>query len=236
MKRIAKILLMVINICPYIVSQQILQPAYHSANFAFTPPGANKFGLYGYDNPAILTYLHQPDIYFTWTDLNSDSNDVDNWGLFTAIPNLGFSVVSYGGKNHSVTDYSLSAAFGGQVFSLGLGYSWISGESDLFQLSNKITVGSLFRFNRYFSLGLVANLPNEGEKTGIIDLAVRPFGTQRLTLFGDYILTDQQAVKDIKWSAGAVLEPLDGIRFTGRFFEGKSFNIGTQISFGNFGI
>jgi protease IV len=236
MNKIALIVLLVVIICPYIISQQVLQPDYEAANFDFAAPGANKFGLYGYDNPAILTYLHQPDIYFTWNDLNSDFNDRDNWGLFTAIPNFGFSVVSYGGKNHSVTDYSLSTAFGGPVFSLGLGYSWLSGKSELFNYSNKITIGSLLRFNRYLSLGLVANLPNEGENRGIIDLAVRPFGNQLLAFFADYIMTNEKAVKDNKWSAGAVLEPLDGIRFTGRFFEGKSFNLGTQISFGNFGI
>ena len=236
MKRIVLIAFLVINICPLIFSQQRF-PSYFEVNdFSFTPAGALKYGLYGYDNPAVLTYLHQPDIYFTWNDVVGDYNDFNNWGLFTAVPNFGFSVVSSGDGENSVVDYKLSAAIGGPSASFGLGYGWSGGDVDMFERSNEFTIGSLFRFNRYISLGLVANLPVKTEREGIADLAIRPLGNETVTLFGDYIFTKDEIRKEVKWSAGAVVEPVDGIRFTGRYFEGKAFNIGTQISFGRVGL
>jgi protease-4 len=236
MKDLVISLLLVIIFCPLLIAQQKSPSYYEVNNFSLTPAGALKYGLYGYDNPAILTYLHQPDFYFTWNDMSGDFNDFNNWGLFAAIPNFGFSVVSFGDRYNSATDYNFSAALGGPSFSFGAGYSWTSGESEVFNRSNQITIGSLVRLNRFFSFGLTAFLPDKGEKEGVIDLSLRPLGNQFITLFGDYIFTNDEVRKKTYWSAGAVVEPLDGIRIIGRYFEGKSFNIGTQISFGNLGL
>lgn len=212
-------------------------PSYFEVNeFSFAPSGALKYGLYGYTNPAVLTYLHQPDIYFTWNDKIGDYNDFNNWGLFTAVPNFGFSVVSFSDRVNSVVDYRLSAGIGGSDLSFGLGYTWSNGDIDFFDRSNEYTFGSLIRLNKFTSLGLIANLPVQSEREFIVDFALRPFGTEAVTLFGDYILTDDEIQKENRWSAGAVIEPLDGIRFTGRYFEGKAFNLGTQISFGRVGL
>jgi hypothetical protein len=188
------------------------------------------------DNPAVLTYLHQPDLYFTWNDKTGGSYDFNNWGLFAAIPNFGFSVVSLGDKKNSITDYRLSTGIGGPIVSFGLGYSWTSGDIDFFKGSNELTIGSLLRFNRYFSAGLVANLPGNGEREGTIDIALRPLGNELITLFGDYIFTKDAIKQEVNWSFGGVIEPVDGIRITGRVYEGKAFNIGTQLSFGRFGF
>ncbi len=236
MKKLLIVIFIVINFCPDITSQQSY-PSYFEVNdFSFAPAGALKYGLYGYDNPAVLTYLHQPDIYFTWNDLGGDFNDLNNWGLFTAIPNFGFSVVSFGDKTNSVFNYTLSAAFGGPSLSLGLAYKWTSGDFEEFNIANEFTVGSLIRLNRYFSLGLVGNFPIKGEREGVVGLAFRPFGNEVIAFFGDYIFTENNIRNEIRWSSGVAVEPFDGIRFIGRYFEGKAFNIGTQISFGNFGL
>lgn len=236
MKKIILIVFLVINICPILLSQQRIPSHLAADDFSFTTAGALKFGLYGFDNPALLTYLHQPDIYFTWNDIIGDFNDFNNWGLFTSVPNFGFSVISFGDRINSITDYKFSAGFGGPSVSFGLGYGWSSGDVETFERSNQFTIGSLFRFSRYVSLGLVANLPFKNEREGIIDLAIRPLGNEAVTLFGDYLFTNDRIRKDIKWSAGAVVEPLDGIRFIGRYFDGDAFNIGTQISFGRAGL
>ena len=236
MRNFIFVFLFVINICPEIISQQRFPSYYEVNDFNFAPAGALKYGLYGYDNPAVLTYLHQPDIYFTWNDLGGDFNDLNNWGLFTAIPNFGFSVVSFGDKTNSVFNYTLSAAFGGPSLSLGLAYKWTSGDFEEFNIANEFTVGSLIRLNRYFSLGLVGNFPIKGEREGVVGLAFRPFGNEVIAFFGDYIFTENNIRNEIRWSSGVAVEPFDGIRFIGRYFEGKAFNIGTQISFGNFGL
>ena len=51
-------------------------------------PGTILFGLGGYENPAELSFLSQPNVYFTWNDQNGDFNDLDNWGLFTSLPHV----------------------------------------------------------------------------------------------------------------------------------------------------
>lgn len=55
-------------------------------------------------------------------------------------------------------------------------------------------------------------------------------------MFGDYTFTDDKIAEEVKWSAGAILEPLDGLRVIGRYYDGKSFNIGMQLGFGAFGL
>lgn len=236
MKKYLLLLSVLIISSSHIYSQQILPQFIPINDFSFTSPGALKYGLYGLDNPAVLTYLHQPDLYFTWNDKTGGSYDFNNWGLFAAIPNFGFSVVSLGDKENSITDYRLSAGIGGPIVSFGLGYSWTSGDIDFFKRSNELTIGSLLRFNRYFSAGLVANLPGNGEREGTIDIALRPLGNELITLFGDYIFTKDAIKQEVNWSFGGVIEPVDGIRITGRVYEGKTFNIGTQLSFGRFGF
>ena len=69
-----------------------------------------------------------------------------------------------------------------------------------------------------------------------MELAVRPFGNEKLAVFGDYVYRDKRFPGDAKWSVGAALEPLPGLRLTGRYFDGKSFNTGLQLSFGRIGL
>lgn len=236
MKKSILSLLLVLIFCPIILTQQMNPQYFELNNFGFTPAGALKYGLYGYDNPAVLTYLHQPDIYFTWNDRIGVIGDFNNWGLFTAVPNLGFSIVSSGDKQNSISEYTLSSAFGNSAFSLGLGYSWVNGDSEIFKLSDKITLGSIIRMSNHISLGFAANFPSGSKTESTIDLAVRPLGNEVITVFGDYIFTYDEIEKQTNWSAGAVIEPVDGIRLIGRYFENQAFNFGTQISFGRLGL
>ncbi|MBL7961486.1 hypothetical protein JNL27_14730, partial [bacterium] len=43
-----------------------IAPYHTHNNFQLASPGALGVGLYGYENPAMLNYLHQPDLMFTW--------------------------------------------------------------------------------------------------------------------------------------------------------------------------
>ena len=69
-----------------VTAQSTFAPYYERNSFLFTSPGALKFGLYGYDNPALLSYVHQPDLLITWNDAG---NPAQPWGLFAGIPNAG---------------------------------------------------------------------------------------------------------------------------------------------------
>jgi protease-4 len=212
-------------------------PSYYSQNeMELATPGTILFGLGGYINPAILSYLSQPNLYITWNDNNSDFNDFNNFGLFASLPNFGFSLVDKKQNDYSITDYKLSAAFGSEAFSLGIGYGWSSGDVGYYNRSNLFTLGAIYRPANFLSFSLIGNLPVNNEREGIIGVGLRPFGNYNLTFFGDYIFTQDTIPEKITWSAGATIEPIDGLRIVGRYFEGKSFNVGVQLGLGMLGL
>jgi protease-4 len=217
-------------------SQTGFQP-YHSQNdFLLTSPGAMKFGLYGFDNPALLTYLRQPDLSFYWSDAVGKWNDFNRWGLFTAVPNLGFGLIHQKAGDKSVTDYRLSMGFGDKDLSFGFAYGWSGGDASYFQRRKIATIGMLFRPIQYVSFGGMANVTRGNTREGVLDLAVRPLGNELLTFFSDYAIRNQQNIKQGACSYGATVEAIPGVRITGRYFDTHSFTVGIQLSFGRIGI
>jgi protease-4 len=216
---------------------QTTYPSYYFNNdMEFSTPGTMMFGLGGFNNPAELSFQTQPNIYFTWTDKETDANNFSSWGLFTSIPYFGFGVHNQSSDNYSITDYKLSTAIGSDAFSFGAGYGWSSGDVNVIDRANLFTLGAIYRPASFLSFNFIANLPAEGEREGIIGAGLRPFSSYNLTFFGDYTFTDDKVAEEIKWSAGAIVEPLDGLRVIGRYYDGKSFNIGMQLGFGAFGL
>ncbi|MDT3695688.1 MAG: S49 family peptidase [Ignavibacterium sp.] len=216
---------------------QIRFPSYYSQNdMEFATPGTILFSLGGYSNPAILSFTEQPNLLFTWNDLNADFNDFNNYSLFASMPYFGFSMVDRKESGYSITDYKISTAFGSSSFSFGLGYGWSSGDIIHFDRSNVLTIGTIYRPVNFLSFSLIGNLPANNEREGIIGVGLRPFGNYNLTLFGDYLFTQDTIPENVNWSAGAIFEPVDGLRIIGRYFEAKAFNVGVQLGFGALGI
>jgi protease IV len=217
-------------------SQTIFPSYYFQNDMEISTPGTSLFGLSGFNNPAELAYQPNPNIYLIWSDYNSDFNDFSNWGLFTSIPFLGFGMHNQTRNNFSVIDYKISTAFGSDAFSAGFGYGWSSGDVSIFNRANEFTIGTIFRPSNFLSFSLVGNLPSVGENEGIIGAGVRPLASYNLTLFGDYTFTNDKISEKIKWSAGAIVEPIDGVKLIGRYFDGKQFNVGLQLGFGSIGL
>ena len=236
MKNYFYLLFLTSLLAPGVMSQTF--PSYYSTtDLSLTSPGALKSGLFGYDNPAMLTYQHQPDLQFVWTDATGRWNDFNRWGLFTAAPNFGFGVVETKVGSFSVTDYRLSSAFGDRRVSFGLGFGFSGGDKSAFDRRNVWTLGTLLRPDPHFSLGLVGSATSSGGKTeAVADLGIRPFGNERLTLFADYGIQNDWHLNDGNWSYGAVVEALPGIRVTGRCFNTHAFSFGISFSLGNAGI
>lgn len=64
---------------------QISFPSYYRQNdFLLTSPGALKFGLYEYDNPALPSLLREPDVSFLWSDQTGKWDSFNRWGVFAA--------------------------------------------------------------------------------------------------------------------------------------------------------
>ncbi len=229
------ILIALIHSC--LAYAQINFPSYYQQNdMQLAAPGTLLFGLGGYDNPAELSFLNQPNIYFAWNDKNRDFNDFGNWGLFTSVPNFGFGILNKDDSIYSITDYKISAALGSDDLSIGFGYGWSSGDVNYYNRSNLFTLGAIYRPANFLSFSLIGNFPTNNEREGIAGVGLRPFGNYKLTFFGDYIFTQDTIPEHATWSAGATIEPIDGLRIVGRYFEGKSFNIGIQLGLGVFGL
>jgi protease IV len=237
MKYITGLLLFFLSFSGQLLSQPLI-PAFHQHHdFLMTSSGAMKFGLYGYDNPALLTYLHQPDLYFTWTDQNGSFGDFNKWGLFAAIPNAGFGLIQQETPFGSVTDYRLSSAFGNRTMSAGFGFGWSGGDTELFNRERLLSIGLLLRPNRFISIGVVGYQTLRRKNQQIYtDFAVRPFGNEFITLFADFSMRNDQSLREGNWSAGAAIELLPGIRLTGRAFEGDMYTAGVSVDLGRAGV
>ncbi len=207
-------------------------------NLRFTSPGAMKYGLYGYDNPAILSTLTHPDIYITWSDPVSFPVRNNYVGVFTALPNFGFGFVTHNFGAASITDYMFSAAFGNKSTSFGISYGFSNNDTFMGSKRNDIAkAGFLIRPSEYLSIGLAGTQTiNNNIREGFVDVAIRPFSNEKLTLFGDYTLFYAGKISISEWSAGIAVEAFPGIRVTGRYFENQSFAAGVQISLGNIGF
>jgi protease IV len=233
-----KILLVAFVLSLFIqVNAQSIFPSYYFQNdMEFSTPGTSLFGLSGFNNPAELAYQPYPNFYLTWNDLNSDFNDFSNWGLFTSIPYLGFGMHNQTQNDFSVIDYKISTAFGSDAFSAGFGCGWSSGDVSFFNRANVFTIGTIFRPASFLSFSLMGNLPSVGENEGIIGAGIRPLSNYNITLFGDYTFTKDKTPEKIKWSVGAIVEPIDGLKLIGRYLDGQSFNAGIQLGFGSLGL
>ncbi len=231
-----------ILLLPLAVQSQSGLPSYYSQqDFLMASPGSMGTGLYGLDNPALLNYLKHPDMMLAWSDQRGQWNDFNQWGLFSAVPHLGFNVIREKMPNSAgtITHYNLSTGFGGRMLGIGFGYNWMTASGNLSSLNNHWTLGALIRPMRYVSLGMTGRFATEGgSREGVFDIGLRPFGNEWLTLFGDYAIQNHQPAGYDKsgWSAGAVAELLPGIRFTARYFDTKTLTAGIQFSLGHAGV
>ncbi|MGE3799932.1 MAG: S49 family peptidase [Candidatus Kapaibacterium sp.] len=214
-------------------------PDYRSlSELEMSAPAALRYGLYGFSNPALLAPLEGSDLEFIWTDGGGDWNSFNRWGLFAGMPNLGFGVIHDKTGGFSVTDYRISVAGGDRSGGFGIGYGWSSGDDDsTLERRSHMTLGLLSRPNHYLSVGLSGAFAfSGGGRNGTVEIAARPLGNEILTLFGDATWREKDNFGDAAWSAGAVVEPLPGIRLTGRYFDTEVLSVGLGFSLGGLGL
>ena len=181
--------------------------------FALGPSGALDIGLYGYANPALLSYVEGLEQGVAW----SDSSSTYSWGLFTAAPRLGFGMVN--GRRDR--EYRAGLSSGDRDFSLGVSMGWGS--------VRHVVFGGIWRPGPRLSVGgtFTSTFAN-GDREGAVDLSLRPWGDERLTLYADYARTDETEF----WSTGAVVELVPGLALTGRMFADRALSVGLRIGLG----
>lgn len=219
--------------------QRSFMSYYQMSDMMPVSPGAFKFGLYGYLNPAISSYTHDSDLLLVASEGRKNGNigDFNKWGIFSGSPYSGFGAMTHRSDGHTATDYRFSAAFGNRKFSAGLGYGFIGGDKGFFGLSNIWYWGLLYRPVEFVSLGFHQTRSlEEGEFESVVDLGVRPIPGYPLTFFADYAMFQDQNFDDGQWSAGVSWEVVDGVRVSGRYFENERMSIGVDLSLGRQGV
>lgn len=205
-------------------------------DFLLTSPGAMKYGLYGTANPAQLGYVERPDVLLQFSDQGGFTSP-QRYGGFLAFPGLGFSALYNDTGGAEFTAFSLGTGFGDAAGTVGFSYNWYGGDAELRGLQNHISIGSISRPSRYFSLGTVSSFATqESDYEVSAELAVRPLGTPALAVFGDYAVQKDVAIESGTWSSGLAVEPLDGVRLTGRYIHDGGITAGLQFSFGGAGV
>jgi protease IV len=215
---------------------------YEMSDFLQASPGAFKFGLYGYQNPAMSSYLHSGDMMLMFSNGKNDglgqtTSTQNRWGIMTGGPGGGFGFLHTYNGYASITDWRYNVSFGNRDFSLGMGYGVTGGSKGHYGRSNTMHAGMLIRPNEYVSVGGSATFAlDNGVQEYVADVAIRPLGNYPLTLYADMSYFNDYDKFDAMWSAGASWEFLPGMRVNGRYFEGEKFALGVDVSTGNAGI
>lgn len=193
------------------------------------PPGALANGLLGFVNPAVVAHLHGPELR---TSFVTRQGDLIKWGLFSAVPRIGFGMVEDRSGPSTVRCYRASLGVGGGAMSAGIGYGWSNnGESKLWY------GGLLARPLPHTSLGVTAwHAPRLGRGEVVFELGLRPLASDLLTLFGDLSAHDQQHLVAGRWGVGIAIQPVPGVHFVGRYFRDQVFTIGLSASLGRAGF
>lgn len=235
--RVLVILLLLLTVPLTALADGLGFKRYHQQNeFLLTSPGALKFGLYGYDNPAGLHHLRQADAQVYWTSDNFWYDD-QRWLGSIAVPGFSFSLGRDQRGKNDVREYNLAFGGGSDAFSSGFSVGWYRGDTDQDDLQTHFTLGLLSRPNKYLSIGLTGTVARDtAYHQTVMDVAVRPFGGAGLTLFADYALGNDESWSDGQWSIGAASELISGLRLTGRYFDDGLITAGLQLSFGHSGF
>src|SRR5436190_2472218 len=218
-------------------------PSYYDhLDFNLTSPTAFTQAAGGYFNPSVYSMMPGGEGEVYWSDF--DNGDLGRWGLFTGFQNLGFGLVhsqipSANGQI-SVTDYHLALSGGSRNVSMGLGYGWSGGhDKDQFDRQNLMQLGLTWRLNHYLSVsGNETWGLKDGDRHELVDLAVRPMGNERLTIFGDLETNVQSGDygDNIPWSAGAMIEVPAGLKLIGRVADSsatdRTWSLALAYSFG----
>lgn len=202
--------------------------------FSLAPAGALRYGLYGYDNPATLAFTKDFDLYLTYSGDSSNYDDVKSWGLLTSTKNFGFGVFKNQTPFGSLYDYRISTGFGDKTFSAGFSYGWREGDA-VKTYEKLFSYGLIYRPIKHFTFAMSEYYVSKGKNETMLEAAVRPFGNEVLTLFGTYLFKEDIPAKE-KFSAGAIIEPISGVRIFAKALDSDHFATGIELGLGQLSL
>lgn len=217
--------------------------SWHDAGgMSMMTPGAGRYGTLGFQNPADLGWQKDLDLVFRWSNAASGVSAPKLFGFHAAVEGLAFGMRTMQIDGMSVDDYRLSLGFGEGAFTGGYGYGWSTEHDGSIGRMSTSTIGFLIRPSAHVSIGTVATATNDFNHAELAaDIAIRPLRSDRLTIFADVAKADAVSSTSLSWSAGAMIEPLPGLRVSGRYASeylphllarSNTISVGAQISLG----
>ena len=201
------------------------------SEFAPGPPGVAPAGMLGYLNPAVLARLEAAESTVAWS-AGEGEDPASEWGLFTALPHLGFGVLRRAHGGEGFRDYRLGFGAGDRGASAGLAWGWSSEDG-----SDPVWVaGALWQPSTLWSLGAAWTAASDGgprELAGSVGL--RPLRSDRLTLYGEAVRADAAAGGDT-WSAGGLVRLWEGLQLAARYREDGAVTAGLRVELGGLGL
>ncbi len=194
-------------------------------------------------NPALWALLPGPEALFQWSDVHPSADRPRMCSLAVGLRYAGFGMQRWtalgeNGEETDFTDYQLALAAGDRCSALGLAYGWSRGNTDPFRRPRLLTVGSSWRPSPCLSLGTASTFAlGEKSRRLVADVGLRVPGTDRLTVFAEGVLHEDERLQDAGWAAGALLELVDGFRVSGRLVHpnaryGGGSGTTVQLGFG----
>ncbi len=211
----------------------------YKARTEFLPssPGSVYSGLYGYVNPAMVTYVDEMETMFTWSDDTAAAEAANDWGLYMGLPHLGLGVTDRpveGGRGYR--EYRLAIAGGDRAHSVGLAYGWANGSSD-WRPPNQIILGTLMRPSPKLSAGMtLTSALSENALEFAVDASLRPLGSDRLTLFGTAARSNDGANDQQFWSAGATIVTIPGLNLSARYSNDRTVSANVHVKMGSIDV
>ena len=186
-----------------------------------------------FGNPAGLAAGRSANLGLFYTEGQNSERRV---GLAAATPAFGIAY-GYWNKAHekSLLSTAVSAPIG-ELASMGVRGRWLKLEPGTYF---GFDLGLLIRPMRFISLGAVVNNVNRpGLDTEIFErdyrlgLGLRPM-TDRLTLFGEWSVAENEDIDQSRFQFGAETEVVDGLVFRGSVDRDLSFRAGILVNFAN---
>lgn len=236
-----------------------LEPYAESNDPMATTPSTDEGAFGAWHNPAVWGIPERGGFDLSLFDRSSTLGDLDGWqagfgrGLAFGVRHRdgvrsGISPADesnpfyepYSGARPalpSLTEYQIALAGGdGRRFG-GMAWHLNSGGGHAWKKSNYLSFGHVARPDRRLSIGWVSQwAPATGDGQNVVDLGIRPDGTSRLTLFGDYSGHNIFSWDDAVFGAGVVLRPFDGLEVSGRWRNNDKFQVSAGVTLARFGM
>ena len=199
-----------------------------------TPPGVGPAGLLGYVNPARLGRLASSESAIAWSTQRGGSRIVNDWGLYWALPHIGFGTVRrHGAAGIDFSEYRLGIGGGDGASSAGLAWGWSSGTG----APDPVWVaGTILQPNRAWSLGATWTSNTDFDARELaVDIGWRPFESPRLSLFAEGA-RGWDTGDDTFWSVGVDAQLGPGLNITGRYLDERTVSLGLRFEFGRAGL